>query len=49
MAWIPVKISVARKIAATALAMLKNNDTYKEKFQEQQKERASIQKTLNLE
>jgi transposase len=41
------KLSVARKIAALALALLKNNDTFKNDFSFEQQERTNIRKTLN--
>lgn len=41
------KLAVARKIAALALALLKNNDTFKNDFSLEQKERTNIRKTLN--
>ena len=42
------KIALARKIAATCLCLLKNNDTFKNDFDLQQTERAKIRKELNL-
>ena len=42
------KISVARRIAAICLSLLKNNETYKDDFQDQLRERTAIRKTLNL-
>jgi len=43
------KIAVARKIAATCLCLLKNNDTFKNDYDVQQNERTKIRKELNLE
>ena len=43
------KIATARKIAALCLCLLKNNDTFKNDFDDQQKERAQLRKELNLE
>ena len=43
------KLAVARKIAAIALAVLKNNDTFHNDFENQQRERTAIRKTLNTE
>lgn len=43
------KIALARKIASLCLSILKNNDTFKNDFDDQQKERAQIRKELNLE
>jgi transposase len=43
------KLALARKIAGLSLALLKNNDTFKNKFEQQQVEKAVIRKTLNLE
>lgn len=43
------KIALARKIAATCLCLLKNNDTFKNDFEEEQKRRTETRKTLNLE
>lgn len=42
------KIALARKIASTCLCLLKNNDTYKNDFDEQQKQREKLRKELNL-
>jgi hypothetical protein len=42
------KLAVARKIAALSLALLKNNDTFKNDFEFQQQERTNIRKTLKL-
>ena len=42
------KISLARKIAALCLCLLKNNDTFKNDFDHQQKERTRLRKKLNL-
>ena len=42
------KINLARKIAAICLCLLKNNDTFQDDFQAQQRERTAIRKTLNL-
>jgi len=42
------KLALARKIAGLSLALLKNNDTFKNDFEMQQMERISIRKTLNL-
>lgn len=43
------KIALARKIAALCLALLKNNDVYKDDYDEQQTRRLTARKTLNLE
>jgi transposase len=43
------KIALARKIAATCLCLLKNNDTFKNDHDLQQKEREKLRKELNLE
>lgn len=43
------KIAVARKIAGICLCLLKNNDTFKDNFDEQEIERTKIRKELNLE
>jgi transposase len=43
------KIALARKIAALCLCLLKNNETYKDDFIEQQQRRTQARKTLNLE
>ncbi len=43
------KIAVARKIAATCLCLLKNNDTFKNDYDVQQNERVKLRKELNLE
>jgi len=43
------KIALARKIASTCLCLLKNNDTFKNDFDEQQEERTRLRKELNLE
>lgn len=43
------KLALARKIAGLSLALLKNNDTFKNKYEAQQLEKAVIRKTLNLD
>lgn len=43
------KLSLARKIAALSLSLLKNNDTFNNHFETDQRERTNIRKTLNLE
>jgi len=43
------KIALARKIAALCLALLKNNDTYQDDYDENQTRRTITRKTLNLE
>lgn len=43
------KISLARKIAALCLSLLKNNETYQNDFEEKQQGRTQARKTLNLE
>lgn len=43
------KIALARKIASLCLSLLKNNDTFKDNYDDQQKERVQIRKELNLE
>ncbi len=43
------KLALARKIAGLSLALLKNNDTFKNDFEHQQMEKVAIRKTLNLE
>ena len=43
------KIAVARKIAATCLCLLKNNDTFKNDYDVQQTERTKLRKELNLD
>ena len=43
------KIATARKIASLCLCLLKNNDTFKNDFDEQQTERTKFRKELNLE
>jgi len=43
------KIALARKIAATCLCLLKNNDKFKNDFDLEQKEREKLRKTLNLQ
>ena len=43
------KIALARKIAALCLCLLKNNDTFKNNYDEQQQRRTEARKTLNLE
>jgi transposase len=43
------KIALARKIAALCLSLLKNNDVYKDDFNEQQVRRTQARKELNLE
>ncbi len=40
------KLSVARKIAAICLSLLKNNDTFKDDFDVQQLERAKLRKNI---
>jgi transposase len=42
------KIALARKIAALCLALLKNNDTYKNDHEEQQQGRTQARKSLNM-
>ncbi|MFI5164949.1 MAG: hypothetical protein ACHQHP_06855 [Bacteroidia bacterium] len=42
------KIALARKIAATCLCLLKNNDTFKNDYDVQQIEREKLRKELNL-
>ena len=42
------KLSVARKIAALTLCLLKNSDTFKNNYNELQNERLTIRKELNL-
>lgn len=41
------KVSVARKIAALCLCLLKNNDTYKNDFIHEQEERTKLRKQIN--
>jgi transposase len=41
------KRSLARKIASTTLTMLKNNESYKDDYDEQQQRRAELRKQLN--
>ena len=41
------KLALARKIAALSLAILKNNDTFHDDYENQQRERTAIRKTLN--
>ena len=43
------KINLARKIAALCLCLLKNNDVYKDDFEDQQMRRVETNKKLNLE
>lgn len=43
------KLALARKIAALTLALLKNNDTFKDNYENEQRERVETRKTLNLE
>ncbi len=43
------KIAMARKVASLCLCLLKNNDTYKNDFDEQTIERTKLRKELNLE
>lgn len=43
------KIALARKIAAICLCLLKNNETYNDKFKEEQARRTETRKRLNLE
>jgi transposase len=43
------KIATARKIASLCLCLLKNNDTFKNDFDEQQQERTKLRKELNLQ
>jgi hypothetical protein len=43
------KINLARKIAALCLCILKNNDVYKDDFDDQQSRRLETNKKLNLE
>jgi transposase len=43
------KIALARKIAALCLCLLKNNDTFKDDYDDQQTERTQLRKELNLE
>jgi transposase len=43
------KLSLARKIAALALSLLKNNETFKNNYETQQQERVTFRKTLNLD
>jgi transposase len=43
------KVSLARKIAALCLCLLKNNDVYKDDFEDQQTRRVETNKKLNLE
>lgn len=43
------KIALARKIAALCLCLLKNNDTFKNDYDLQQKQRTETRKTLKLE
>jgi len=42
------KIALARKIAALCLALLKNNDTYKNDHEQQQQGRTQARKSLNM-
>jgi transposase len=41
------KLAVARKIAAICLSILKNNGTFQDSYDEQQRSRTEIRKTLN--
>jgi transposase len=41
------KLAVARRIAAIALSILKNNGTFQDNYDEQQRSRTEIRKTLN--
>lgn len=43
------RIALARKIAALCLCLLKNNETYKENFKDDQQRRTQARKQLNLE
>ncbi|MBZ0099865.1 MAG: transposase, partial [Taibaiella sp.] len=43
------KLSLARKIAALALSLLKNNDTFKNNYESIQQEKIAFRKTLNLD
>ena len=43
------KIALARKIAAICLCLLKNNDTFKNDYGDQQLERTKLRKELNLQ
>lgn len=43
------RLSVARRIAALSLSLLKNNETYNDDYQAEQQERVAIRKTLNLD
>jgi transposase len=43
------KVALARKIAALCLCLLKNNDTFKNNYDEQQMRRTQARKELNLE
>lgn len=43
------KMALARKIASTCLCLMKNNDTFKGDFDEQQLERTKLRKELSLE
>jgi transposase len=43
------KLALARKIAGLSLALLKNNDIFKNNHDAQQLEKVAIRKTLNLE
>lgn len=43
------KLALARKIAGLSLALLKNNDTFKNDFEAQQLEKATIRKEIYLE
>lgn len=42
------RIALARKIAALCLSLLKNNDTYKENYKDEQQRRTQARKELNL-
>lgn len=43
------KVALARKIAALCLCLLKNNDTFRNDYDEQQQRRTTARKELNLE
>jgi transposase len=43
------KLSLARKIAALALSLLKNNDTFKNSYESILQEKTAFRKTLNLD
>jgi len=40
------KISLARKIAAISLSLLKNNDTFKDAYDDEQRSRTDLRKKL---